>query len=364
MFESIAGGLLAALSHLDDAMLVIGVFTVILLSLFLSALLLNMRRRAAAYCRSVPTLLTTFGILGTFLGISTGLLHFDVGNIEGTIPMLLDGLKLAFVCSITGILLAVCLRLVLVLGRDGATTAAAQMTASPGGAATPADALQHQAQIADAQLAAARQLIDQIGQLDQHLIQTLERQHEQQLAAFKSFADQLSEMGSRQLIAALESVIRDFNSNLGEQFGENFRRLDGSVEKLLQWQDQYRDHMDALGRQLDHTIEGVAKSEGSLAALTQQARQISRFVEDQESTMIGLRREGLELEALLASIADLRDRAKAAFPAIDDRLKAMLESIEGAILSALTAQQRLGQYGLPSRPDELLHPELTVVARS
>lgn len=365
MIESIAGGLLATLSHLDDAMLVIGVFSILLLGLFASALILIALRRAPAFYHSVPTLLTTFGILGTFLGISTGLLHFDVANVEASIPMLLDGLKLAFITSISGILLAVCLRLVLVLGVDSRTESESPQTAMTlTDNLTPATFIQHQTQVADAQLAATRQLVDRITQMDTRLVETLERQHAQQLAAFGEFAQQLSEMGSRQLIAALESVIRDFNANLGEQFGENFRRLDASVEKLVRWQDQYRDHMETLGQQLDRATEGVTQSEASLQALTQQARQISSYIEDQDATMTGLRRESIELESLLGSIADLRERARDAFPAIDTRLKAMLESIENAVLSALSAQQRLGQVGIAGRHHDVTHPELSVVGRS
>ncbi|MBK1694616.1 hypothetical protein CKO09_07680 [Chromatium weissei] len=363
MLESIANGLLATLGSLNDAMLVIGTFTILLFGLFISALVLIALRRAETFYRSVPTLLTTFGILGTFLGISTGLLHFDVSNIEASIPLLLDGLKLAFITSITGILLAVILRLALVLGPEAGTASSATTTLN--GETLPHDVtptmlLQHQALMADAQLTATRQLVTQIAQLDNRLIQTLEQQHSQQLAAFQHFATQLGEMGSRQLIVALEAVIRDFNTNLGAQFGENFRRLDVSVEKLVRWQDQYRQHMETLTRQLDHAINGVTQSEASLQALTEQARQISRYIEDQNKTMVGLRRESIELEALLGSIAELRGKAKDAFPAIDQRLKTMLDSIENAVLSALSTQQRVAQQ-VGNRSAH--HPEFAVVGR-
>ncbi len=344
MLDSIANGLLATLGRFDDALFVIGGFSVLLFGLFVTALILIALRRAEAFYHHVPTLLTTFGILGTFLGISTGLLHFDVTNIEASIPLLLNGLKMAFITSITGIFLAVILRLTLVLGpeRSGAATSAGSPIATllPE-ELTPALVLQHQMLMADAQLAATQQMVEQIAQLDAHLLQTLEQHHAQQLAAFQQFAQQLSEVGSRQLIVALEAVIRDFNTNLGAQFGENFRRLDASVEKLLQWQEQYRQHLETLGQQLDHALSGVTQSEASLHALTEQTRHISRYIEDQHHTMSELRRESIALETLLASIAQLRDRADAAFPAVDQRLKQMLDSIETAVISALTAQQRL-----------------------
>ena len=350
MLEAIALGTVTLLESLDSTVAT-GAFVVGMLLLFLVALVAIQRRRAAAFYQATPTLLTTLGILGTFLGIAIGLLDFDSSRIEQSIPLLLDGLKLAFTTSIVGILLSAALRLVLVLGKDGRPRQEASGAETASGEGVEILTLiDRQTLLADAQLTATLQLTEQLGRMDERLIQTLESQHRTHLAALDRFGETLSDMGSRHLIGALESVIRDFNANLGEQFGENFRRLDASVAKLLDWQDQYRRHMEGLGQQLDQAIAGVAQSQTSLEALTQQARQISSHVEDQHSTMAALRRETLALEALLGSIADLRDRATEAFPAIDQRLSVMLESIEGAILSGLSTQQRLSQLAMDGRP--------------
>ncbi len=50
-----------------------------------------------------PTILTTSGIFGTFLGIAIGLLHFDSHNIATSVPELLDGIKMAFWASVMGV---------------------------------------------------------------------------------------------------------------------------------------------------------------------------------------------------------------------------------------------------------------------
>ncbi len=55
---------------------------------------------------SIPTVFTTLGVLGTFLGIFSGLLDFQVDNITASIPTLLEGLKTAFLTSIIGISLS------------------------------------------------------------------------------------------------------------------------------------------------------------------------------------------------------------------------------------------------------------------
>lgn len=62
------------------------------------------------YTNAWASILTVIGIFGTFLGIFIGLLAFDIGNIERSIPGLLGGLKLAFLTSLVGILSAIILK--------------------------------------------------------------------------------------------------------------------------------------------------------------------------------------------------------------------------------------------------------------
>lgn len=58
---------------------------------------------------SIPGVFTTLGVLGTFLGIFFGLLEFDELNITNSIPVLLRGMKTAFLSSIVGIALSLIL---------------------------------------------------------------------------------------------------------------------------------------------------------------------------------------------------------------------------------------------------------------
>ena len=59
-----------------------------------------------------PSLLTSLGVLGTFLGITLGLINFDPANIDNSIKDLLNGLKLAFLTSIVGMSLSCLLSLI------------------------------------------------------------------------------------------------------------------------------------------------------------------------------------------------------------------------------------------------------------
>lgn len=51
-----------------------------------------------------PTFVSTLGVLGTFYGITVGLLAFDTADLDKSIPGRLDGLKTAFFTSLAGMI--------------------------------------------------------------------------------------------------------------------------------------------------------------------------------------------------------------------------------------------------------------------
>lgn len=56
------------------------------------------------WIESLPTLISTLGVLGTFLGITIGLIGFNSEDLDNSIPALLDGLKTAFFTSLAGMI--------------------------------------------------------------------------------------------------------------------------------------------------------------------------------------------------------------------------------------------------------------------
>lgn len=83
------------------------IFIWVIFIIFSTACYSAWRRGFTVYVKNAPTLMTSLGILGTFIGIVIGLLHFDTANIDGSIPALLEGLKTAFITSVIGLLAAI-----------------------------------------------------------------------------------------------------------------------------------------------------------------------------------------------------------------------------------------------------------------
>ena len=61
----------------------------------------------------IPSLLTSLGIFGTFVGISIGLVNFDPANIDKSISELLEGMKTAFYSSLVGVFFSICFKIFL-----------------------------------------------------------------------------------------------------------------------------------------------------------------------------------------------------------------------------------------------------------
>lgn len=80
-------------------------FGVIMLGLFLYSLIRTIIIKPKE-STTIPNLIAATGIIGTFVGIFWGLLEFDTAKLDESIPVLLDGMKTAFITSIVGLILS------------------------------------------------------------------------------------------------------------------------------------------------------------------------------------------------------------------------------------------------------------------
>ena len=62
---------------------------------------LNAKRQ---WIEQIPSIISTMGVLGTFLGITIGLMGFNPNDLNNSIPLLLSGLKTAFFTSLAGMI--------------------------------------------------------------------------------------------------------------------------------------------------------------------------------------------------------------------------------------------------------------------
>ncbi|MFZ4792028.1 MAG: hypothetical protein ACOYMW_14245 [Candidatus Competibacteraceae bacterium] len=88
------------------------------------------------------------------------------------------------------------------------------------------------------------------------------------------FAEMLSKSATEQMMNALREVIADFNKNLTEQFGDNFKALDASVQKLVEWQERYRQQLEQMIAHYAQGVQAITQIETSVGHIAEESQQI------------------------------------------------------------------------------------------
>lgn len=312
----------------------------------------NSDRGNAHRLRVAPGVLVSLGILGTFTGILIGLLGFDVTDLEGSVPRLLEGMKTAFVSSVSGLSLALVVRGVATYrqrGRTGGTPTTATLADVHGTLARIDGRLTEGLKQVGDEVASLTKAIG--GEGDSTLIGRIKLMHLDQkeasaanLKALNEFAEKVSELGSKALIEALQRVIQDFNKNLTEQFGDNFKHLNAGVEKLVQWQVEYRQHLETMQNRLEAATASMQTAEQSLQAVVTAVSPLPSVHQQLLTVIAKLEQENNALEARLAQFAALGRQAVEALPVVQSNIDQLTTGFTKTItegVGQLQAAQRM-----------------------
>jgi hypothetical protein len=260
-----------------------------------------------------PTILTTTGIFATFLGIAMGLAEFEASNIQASVPNLLAGPKTAFWASVAGVGGALTLKF-----RDHAFgVRASPDVVKAADEVTAADLAAHLSNIHRALVGGEEgSLISQVKLSRQD---TNDRLDVLKAAQSEALA-KLSEMGSRALVEALRDVIRDFNQKISEQFGDNFRELNVAIGRLLTWQEQYRQHVEATVQKFDEVGRVAARATADYAQVVEQSRAFAHTATQMQTVLAGLETEKQQLVTVSGELGKLLQAAAGNLPAVEKKI--------------------------------------------
>ena len=327
------------------------------------------------------TPIVSLGILGTFVGVAMGLWEFDSQAVEESVPNLLEGLKTAFQTSIFGMAIAIALaiieRFVPQFGSDKSQSEKQTL------AALLEEAKQQRTELRDS-LGSVRETLDKIlnalngGIFEQisslrtelranadkmkELVTTeFGRANESSAELLKQFKEQRSELredagksreliggefrqtndalgkaldkisegASKEIIKALEESIQGFNTNLTEQFGENFKQLNAACKSLVQWQEQHRESVEATHQQLRDAVAALSQTEKSLGAVAERNQEVLVVYERLREIIAAYDNQTKALTQHLEKYAALADKAEKMFGDADERFKNITEQISG-----------------------------------
>ena len=150
------------------------------------------------------------------------------------------------------------------------------------------------------------------------------------------FAEIMSRSATEQVIEALKEVITDFNQNLTEQFGDNFKELNAAVEKLVEWQENYREQLKQLHKLYKESTAAIKDIEQRCALIPESMKHLEPIIETAN-------RQIAELEQHLAAFAEMRDKATEAIPQIQNQTRQMTDDIAASVSLASERYKQLSQ---------------------
>jgi len=245
------------------------------------------------------SIIISIGVLGTFLGIFLGLIEFDTRDIKGSVPILLEGLKTAFITSIFGMFISIFLSIIQKSNGKGNMEDELQVFNSMNSHLEKLSALKNideklkqldtlplmntKLDSMDTNLKNLSQDIssvkEQMSSDQKILFEFLEKSLDKVNQSLEDAIDALAEGATEEIIKALESVIQDFNQNLTEQFGDNFKQLNESVKNMIEWQENYKtsivDSEDRLSKAMQNLSEFSIKINDAIKENFEQSKQDS-----------------------------------------------------------------------------------------
>ncbi|MEH6345448.1 MAG: hypothetical protein V7785_10205 [Bermanella sp.] len=267
-------------------------------------------RYSARTAEAAPTILTSIGIFGTFLGVAIGLSNFDTLHLQESVPQLLSGLKTAFWSSIAGLLGALSIKF------------RAVMNVTHG-----EENLERTASIDDLnnELIKIHQALST--KEDETLLQEIgmmrvehQRQSDDLIIAMQHYQEEMVEANTRALIDALAVVMRDFNTKIDEQYGDNFKRLNEGVGQMLEWQQEYKQQLKELADNQQSIGSSMQDASAAFENMVVHAESFNGISESLGSMMKGLNSQRSVLDQHLSGLAKLVSDAGEGLPQLEERM--------------------------------------------
>ncbi len=333
-----------------DAHTATNLFIWLIACTFIISTILAFYGKSRILIHHTPNLLTSLGILGTFVGIVIGLLYFDPTHIDESIELLLSGLQTAFITSLAGMAASIAYKLLgttLLFKENRATDEIIDVEAQDILRAIVNQG-QHLVQLKkaissdnDSSLTAQMKLFrSDVNDNNKHQQQSFKKFSEELWKSLNEFSKMQAKSATEQIIQALKAVITDFNKNLTEQFGENFKALDESVKKLVDWQSTYSTQLEDMIKQFSHGVKAISDIEASVANIHKDTQAIPDTMSNL-STIIEVNQHQINaLELHLGAFKDIKELAVKAIPDLHDHIQTTVEKI------ALSSQKASDGYNI------------------
>mgnify|MGYP003440437447 FL=1 len=233
-----------------------------------------------------PGTATGLGILGTFVGITVGLFFFNTRDVINSVPALLSGMQTAFVPSIIGMAMNFRLKWKQHKAQDDYYKNV-KAQPRPANIATLIDYLKKREEENEARMShlmgflretneslgdnltsSIQEMTNSIVGNGEHTLNSeLQRGFERTCDTLDAFQTNYLKQQTKQFTVAMNLVVKNFNKNLEEQCGENFKKFNQAIFELTKWQQDYMDKLKAVGDQQTEFVGKLTEIHNALTSV-------------------------------------------------------------------------------------------------
>lgn len=283
------------------------------------------------YVRSAPTIFTTAGILGTFVGISVALFRFNPSDLQRSLPEFLSGMKTAFYISLMGVGASLLIKLRYAIWEIPA--AHRSQSPDPG-----SELIRHQLTLHG--LLSGGESEEAKKPLSQLLVE-MKQENREGLRGIQEtlshYLSQMAENNSRALVDALESVMESFQERINESTSSSMKDLAKAVKEIVLWQESYREAMPVITKELLEVAGSMQEIGASQKAFADQATIFRQFFEKQGELLLKMDSERGRVENALSAFMKVMASMEKTLPVLDSSLREFVTSTANGVKSQTEA---------------------------
>ena len=271
------------------------------------------------------------GITGTFFGIFIGLLQFDTNNIEGSVPLLLDGLKTAFLTSLAGLaanlLVKTFPKIYFIKDAEESDDVGEEIIKVLKLMEVESKYLSSSMYELSKSISSDKDtsLVTQL----QKIRTTNSDGFEKMNKSFEDFAEKVVADNTQSLIDALTDVMKDFNAKINEQFGDNFKELNSAVKLMVEWQKENKSQVEILIQTYSSILNNLKGIDETLANSSQSH---SVILEANKELKIVVK----DFSGMVDSFSDLGQKASLSLPIIEKNMNSIVGKSDEYIKQSLS----------------------------
>ena len=123
------------------------------------------------------------------------------------------------------------------------------------------------------------------------------------ISSLETYQERQAEANAKALVHAIEMVMREFNTKINEQYGDNFKRLNESVIAMLEWQKNYKEQLGTLIGEQERTASAMSEAGEAFEYMVKHANAFNGISESLQDLLNGLEAQRQNLQSQLGSLA-------------------------------------------------------------